>query len=150
MFFDDPEAAFANLARWVAPGGRFAFEADRVACEQPAGRVDVQEIAVARRLLDADLLRQHAAARREAFPGLDAARRRHDVDATGRRLPDDPIFDFAPDLAVEVLSESNTPEEMERKLGEYFLAGVRLVWMIDPAKRTAMRRAFAAQQKQRA
>jgi SAM-dependent methyltransferase len=25
MFFDDPQAAFANLARWLAPGGRFAF-----------------------------------------------------------------------------------------------------------------------------
>jgi len=25
MFFDDPLAALANLARWLAPGGRFAF-----------------------------------------------------------------------------------------------------------------------------
>jgi SAM-dependent methyltransferase len=25
MFFDDPLAAFANLTRWLAPGGRFAF-----------------------------------------------------------------------------------------------------------------------------
>ena len=25
MFFDDPAAAFANLFRWLAPGGRFAF-----------------------------------------------------------------------------------------------------------------------------
>jgi SAM-dependent methyltransferase len=25
LFFDDPPAAFANLARWLAPGGRFAF-----------------------------------------------------------------------------------------------------------------------------
>ncbi len=25
MFFDDPRAAFANLARWLTPGGRFAF-----------------------------------------------------------------------------------------------------------------------------
>jgi SAM-dependent methyltransferase len=25
MFFDDPPAAFANLAGWLAPGGRFAF-----------------------------------------------------------------------------------------------------------------------------
>jgi SAM-dependent methyltransferase len=27
MFFDDPPAAFANLARWLTPGGRFAFAA---------------------------------------------------------------------------------------------------------------------------
>jgi SAM-dependent methyltransferase len=25
MFFDDPPAAFANLIRWLSPGGRFAF-----------------------------------------------------------------------------------------------------------------------------
>jgi len=25
MFFSDPSAAFANLVRWLAPGGRFAF-----------------------------------------------------------------------------------------------------------------------------
>ncbi len=55
----------------------------------------------------------------------------------GRVLPSKPIPDLFPDLAVEVLSESNTPEEMERKLREYFLAGVRLVWMIDPRERTA-------------
>jgi Uma2 family endonuclease len=55
----------------------------------------------------------------------------------GRMLPSEPIPDLFPDLAVEVLSEGNTPEEMERKLREYFLAGVRLVWMIDPRKRAA-------------
>jgi SAM-dependent methyltransferase len=27
MFFDQPPAAFANLLRWLAPGGRFAFAA---------------------------------------------------------------------------------------------------------------------------
>lgn len=47
------------------------------------------------------------------------------------------IPDLAPDLAVEVLSEGNTKEEMERKLKEYFFAGVRLVWYIDIKKRTA-------------
>lgn len=42
----------------------------------------------------------------------------------------------APDLAVEVLSESNTPREMERKLREYFEAGTQLVWHVDPKSRT--------------
>jgi Uma2 family endonuclease len=42
----------------------------------------------------------------------------------------------APDLVVEVLSKDNTRKEMKRKLGEYFRAGVRLVWYVDPAKRT--------------
>ncbi|HLN28523.1 MAG TPA: Uma2 family endonuclease [Gemmataceae bacterium] len=54
-----------------------------------------------------------------------------------RELPAEPIPDLVPDLAVEVLSEGNTEAEMRRKLGEYFRAGVRLVWLIDPATRTA-------------
>ena len=41
------------------------------------------------------------------------------------------------DLAVEVLSESNSEGEMRRKLQDYFAAGVRLVWYIDPRTRTA-------------
>jgi Uma2 family endonuclease len=42
-----------------------------------------------------------------------------------------------PDLAVEVLSKSNTREEMHEKLDDYFRAGTRLVWIIDPPTRTA-------------
>jgi Uma2 family endonuclease len=46
------------------------------------------------------------------------------------------MLEFAPDLAIEVLSPSNTPQEMERKLRDYFAAGVRQVWYVDPAPRT--------------
>lgn len=53
------------------------------------------------------------------------------------RLPQEAILGVAPDLAVEVLSKSNTKGEMERKLRDYFSAGVRLVWYIEPKKRTA-------------
>ncbi len=42
----------------------------------------------------------------------------------------------ASDLVVEVLSKKNTPREMERKLDEYFRVGVRLIWYVDPKKRT--------------
>jgi Uma2 family endonuclease len=52
-----------------------------------------------------------------------------------RRRPSEPIPPLAPDLAVEVLSKSNPRAEMARKRGEYFRAGVRLVWEIDPRKR---------------
>jgi Uma2 family endonuclease len=55
----------------------------------------------------------------------------------GRETPQNPIPDLAPDLAVEVLSEGNTKAEMARKVREYFEAGVILVWLIDPKKRTA-------------
>jgi len=44
------------------------------------------------------------------------------------------------DLAVEVLSKSNTKAEMDRKLRDYFAAGVSLIWYIDPKTRSA--RAF--------
>jgi Uma2 family endonuclease len=51
-------------------------------------------------------------------------------------LPADPIPAIAPDLAIEVLSKGNTPGEMTRKLRDYFRAGVRLVWYLDPDART--------------
>ncbi|MFM9964564.1 MAG: Uma2 family endonuclease [Planctomycetaceae bacterium] len=52
-------------------------------------------------------------------------------------FPSQPIPDLYPDLAVEVLSDSNTPAEIDRKLSEYFEAGCRLAWIIDPKSRTA-------------
>lgn len=42
----------------------------------------------------------------------------------------------APDLAVEVISPGNTRREMEEKIREYFSAGVRLIWMVYPKRRT--------------
>ncbi len=53
-----------------------------------------------------------------------------------RRLPAGQILDRVPDLAVEVLSPSNTKNEMDRKRREYFLNGCKLVWEVDPAKKT--------------
>ncbi len=47
------------------------------------------------------------------------------------------MANVAPDLAVEILSARNTPAEMARKRKEYFEAGVRLVWEIDPRARAA-------------
>lgn len=49
-----------------------------------------------------------------------------------RRVPRDPICDVVPNLAVEVLSNSNTHREIERKRQEYFDAGVELVWIVEP------------------
>lgn len=53
-----------------------------------------------------------------------------------RQLPSEPIPDLVPDLVVEVLSAGNTKAEIERKLREYFTAGVRLAWVMDPDSRT--------------
>jgi Uma2 family endonuclease len=54
-----------------------------------------------------------------------------------RGVPREPIPPLVPDLAVEVLSKSNTADEMQRKLRDYFEAGVRLVWYVDPESRLA-------------
>jgi len=55
----------------------------------------------------------------------------------GGKLPQVQIPAIAPDLAVEVISPGNTESELLRKLQDYFSAGVRLVWYIEPASRTA-------------
>lgn len=47
-----------------------------------------------------------------------------------------PVAKYAPDLAVEILSEGNTRKEMERKRREYFAGGTALVWIVDPDART--------------
>ncbi len=44
------------------------------------------------------------------------------------------VCPVSPDLVVEVLSESNTRKEIEKKQIEYFETGVRLVWIINPRK----------------
>jgi Uma2 family endonuclease len=50
-------------------------------------------------------------------------------------LPEQPFWDGGLDLAIEVISPSNTPQEMNRKLADYFAAGVRAVWYVYPKKR---------------
>jgi Uma2 family endonuclease len=58
------------------------------------------------------------------------------------RIPEDwldhAILDAIPNLAVEIISKSNTPKEMDRKLEDYFNAGVELVWFIYPKTQTAL------------
>ena len=54
-----------------------------------------------------------------------------------RKIPADSIPPLVPDSAIEVLSKCNTPGEMWRKLHDYFTAGMRLVWTVEPRKQTA-------------
>jgi Uma2 family endonuclease len=49
----------------------------------------------------------------------------------GRTLPPVP-----PDLVVEVASPGNRPGELLRKVGEYQSAGVPLVWVVYPQRRS--------------
>ena len=53
------------------------------------------------------------------------------------RPEDEPSYPRgAPDLAVEVLSPSNRKKEMAEKVALYLGAGARLVWCVDPKRRT--------------
>ena len=55
-----------------------------------------------------------------------------------RKIARTPIPDIHPDLAVEVLSQSNTKQEMDDKLEDYFDSGASLVWLVDPETRSAL------------
>jgi Uma2 family endonuclease len=47
-----------------------------------------------------------------------------------------PFLDGAPDLAVEVKSPSNTKREIAEKIALYVRTGSRLVWYVDPDRKT--------------
>ncbi len=51
---------------------------------------------------------------------------------TGRDLPLDKLPEGAPDLAVEVISPTNTPREIDQRVSDYFAAGCQRVWVVYP------------------
>mgnify|MGYP001221545678 CR=1 FL=1 len=53
-----------------------------------------------------------------------------------RQLTLEQILDKVADICVEVLSPTNTSKEMQRKRQEHFAAGAKLMWFVDPEKRT--------------
>jgi Uma2 family endonuclease len=52
-----------------------------------------------------------------------------------KQVPDTEAWDVVPNLAVEVVSPSNTAREVLDKLAEYFRVGVERVWVIYPSQR---------------
>lgn len=60
--------------------------------------------------------------------------------AAGRPAGDrsrDGFAEGAPDLAVEIISPTNTRREIAEKVAEYVAAGSRLVWVLDTDRRSA-------------
>ena len=57
---------------------------------------------------------------------------------TAGRLPEitKGFLRLAPDLAVEIISPGDLYTEVVEKVDEYLQAGVRLVWVIDPRRKT--------------
>jgi Uma2 family endonuclease len=55
---------------------------------------------------------------------------------SGRAMPlKDNAWDVVPNLAVEVISTHDLAEDSLQKIGEYFQAGVQLVWVVYPEQR---------------
>lgn len=54
---------------------------------------------------------------------------------------------FGPDIAVEVLSESDSFIDTEDKIQPWLNAGARFVWVVDPRSRTVISRTVSAGQK---
>lgn len=97
----------------------------------------------------ADLISQHARNGRlgrafvELLFRIDIARglkRRPDVAFVsanrwpyGKRVPKGEAWDMIPNLAVEVVSKTNTGDEILAKLGDYFQTGTELVWVVYPS-----------------
>jgi Uma2 family endonuclease len=52
-------------------------------------------------------------------------------------LPDEKVASFVPALVVEFLNRWRTVPEIDRRIPEYFEAGVLLAWVIDPDTKTA-------------
>jgi Uma2 family endonuclease len=52
-----------------------------------------------------------------------------------RRVPDVAVWDMVPDLAIEVVSPSNTANHVHEKIHEYFEAGVSRVWVVYPGQK---------------
>ena len=50
----------------------------------------------------------------------------------GRTIPLDRLPEGAPDLAVDVVSPTNTAREMDQRVSDYFAAGCRRVWVVYP------------------
>jgi Uma2 family endonuclease len=49
-----------------------------------------------------------------------------------QELRDAKVIPIIPEIVAEVLSPSETPRTIHRKLRQYFEAGVKEVWLIDP------------------
>ncbi len=52
-----------------------------------------------------------------------------------RKAPKVAVWDMVPDLAIEVVSPSNTANHVHEKIHEYFEAGVTRVWVVYPGQK---------------
>ncbi len=70
----------------------------------------------------------------DSVVGIDVAYISAEVAA--QRVDETTLIDGVPILAVEILSPNDTQEDINEKIDEYLDAGVALVWVFDPHRRT--------------
>jgi Uma2 family endonuclease len=58
------------------------------------------------------------------------------ADVMARQTEESTQIEGIPTLVVEILSPNDTVEEVNEKIDTYLAAGVPLVWIIDPYRRT--------------
>ena len=58
------------------------------------------------------------------------------AEVMARQTDDTTLINGVPILAVEILSPSDTVEEIDEKVDSYLAAGVALVWVVHPHTRT--------------
>ena len=59
----------------------------------------------------------------------------HSKWPANRRAPKVSVWDLVPDLAIEVVSPSNSAVDVQGKIHEYFDAGVSKVWVVYPEQK---------------
>jgi Uma2 family endonuclease len=60
------------------------------------------------------------------------------AEVVARQTNDTTLIDGVPLLVAEILSPSDTQEEIDEKVDTYLRAGVALVWVIDPHDHTVL------------
>lgn len=55
-----------------------------------------------------------------------------------KQSPDTTMIDGVPVLVVEILSPSDTQEEIDEKTDKYLAVGVPLIWIVDPHDETVL------------
>ena len=111
---------------------------DGEAREVPAGhRHDVMVINIGAMLKPFARGRGVAARSQSGFRMVSGHARSPDVSFTRKERmsggrPSEGLEDFAPDLATEITSPSELPDDMTRKVAEYFGAGAEQVWHLFP------------------
>ena len=60
-----------------------------------------------------------------------------DLCVVQRGIGEEPIVRTAPLLCVEILSRDDRMSEIQERVDDYILMGVRVVWVIDPRRRKA-------------